>query len=131
MTRARESDETAERHQSLWLLTAGPLFWAGHFALSYATVAVCCARFVGPGGSLLRARFAIGAYTVVALGGIAVTAWIAWRKFMYGGAVEPYDADTPAGRHRFLGFASLLLASLSAVATAFAALAAAFIRSCY
>lgn len=123
-------DETAEARQSLWLLAAGPLCWAAHFALSYATVAVWCERYAAPGGTLRPARMAIGAYTLVALAAIGAAAHAAWRRYDYGGAAEAYDADTPAGRHRFLGFASLLLASLTAVATAYAALAAAFLGRC-
>jgi hypothetical protein len=119
-----------EENQSLWLLAAAPLFWAAHFLLSYITAAIWCAKYAGPDGSLSGVRIAIGVYTAIALLGIGVTARIAWRKHRYAGASEPLDADSPAGRHRFMGHATLLLAALSAVATLYAALAAVFIRSC-
>ncbi len=131
MARPSLNGETAETAQSLWLLAAGPLCWAGHFLLSYATAAVWCARVAGPGGSLGAARVVIGVYTLVALAGIGATALRAWRKKAYGGETEPFDADSPAGRHRFLGFAAFLLAAMSAVATGYTALAAFLIRSCY
>jgi hypothetical protein len=124
-------NETKEKSQHLWLLATAPLLWAVHFLLSYITAAVFCAKFVGPDGSLSRVRIAIAAYTVGALLSIGVTARLAWSRYSYDGAAEPYDADTAAGRHRFMGFAALLLCALSAVATLYAALAALFIRSCY
>ena len=48
--------ETAEKNQSLWLLTASPVMWAAHFLLSYGTASVWCAKVAGPGGSVARQR---------------------------------------------------------------------------
>lgn len=124
------SDDTREQNQSLWLLTAAPVVWAAHFVASYATAAVWCEKVAGRDGSLRGARVAIAAYTAVALAAIGAAARVAWGRYRYDHGAAPYDADTPAGRHRFLGFAGLLLAALSAVATLFAALAAALIGSC-
>jgi hypothetical protein len=42
----------------------------------------------------------------------------------------PHDHDTPADRHRFLGFATFLLGLLSALATIFTALVAIFFQDC-
>ena len=42
----------------------------------------------------------------------------------------PHDFDTPGDRHRFLGFATVLLAGLSAVATLFAALVVLYFKDC-
>jgi hypothetical protein len=61
--------QTAEQYQSLWLLTASPLIWAGHFLLCYITAAIRCAKMVGPYGSLSAVWVAIAVYTVLA------TAW--------------------------------------------------------
>jgi len=66
--------ETAEKDQSLWLLTASPIFWAAHFLLCYLTAAIWCAKVVGLGGSLASARVAIAVYTVVALAGMGESA---------------------------------------------------------
>jgi hypothetical protein len=127
---SRLRDELAEENQSLFFLAASPVIWAAHFLLSYITAAVWCAKVVGPGGSLSGVRLAVAAYTTLALGGIGVIGWRAWRRHRYGTATVPHDYDSPEDRHRFLGFSALLLSSLSAVAVLYAALAAVFIGSC-
>lgn len=119
-----------EEKDSLWLLTASPIVWAAHFLLCYGTAAVWCAKVAGPSGSLATTRLAILIYTSVALGIIFVIGAIGFRKHSLGGAAAPHDDDTPEDRHRFLGFATLLLSSLSAVAVVYAGLVAWFIRSC-
>ena len=123
--------QTSEKHQSLWLLTASPTIWAAHFLLSYATSAIWCAKIVGPGGSLTTVRVAIAVYTTLALIGIGIVGRIGYRKHNFGHAELPHDADTPEDRHRFLGFATLLLSALSAVAVLFAALVAVFFGTCH
>src|SRR5688500_13039580 len=123
--------QTAEKHQSLWLLTASPLIWAAHFLLCYITAPIWCAKVVGPGGSLGGVRMAIAVYTALALAAIGIIGWIGYRRHSYGHADLPHDDDTPEDRHRFLGFATLLLSALSAVATVYAALVAVFIGSCH
>ena len=128
---ARLAEELAEDNQSLFLLAASPVIWAAHFFLSALTAAVWCAKVAGPGGSLGGARVAIAIYTVLALSGIGGIGWHALRRHRYGTATRPHDDDTPADRHRFLGFAAMLLSGLSAVAVLYAALAAVFIGSCY
>lgn len=122
---------TSEKHQSLWLLTASPTIWAAHFLLSYATAAIWCAKIVGLGGSLTTVRVAIAVYTVLALIGIGIVGRIGYRKHNFGRAELPHDADTPEDRHRFLGFATLLLSTLSAVAVLFAALVVVFFGACH
>lgn len=130
--------QTSEKHQSLWLLTASPLIWAVHFLLCYATASIWCAKVVGPGGSLTTVRVAIAVYSALALAGIGVVGWIGYRRHSFGhpalGAglpTPPHNADTPEDRHRFLGFATLLLSGLSAVAVLYAALVALFFGMCY
>jgi hypothetical protein len=124
-------NETAEKNQSLWLLTASPVIWAAHFLLCYGTAAVWCAKVVGLGGPLDSARIAIGVYTALALAAIGVIGWNGRHRHSFGQANLPHDDDTPEDRHRFLGFATLLLSALSAVAVVYAALVAVFVRSCY
>lgn len=116
-----------ERRESLWLLTVSPLIWSAHFVLSYATVAVWCAK---SGGSLWNARVAIIVYTVVALAGIAVTCWFGFRRHSFGTVTSTHDFDSPAGRHGFLGFSVVLLSGLSAIATLYVALPILFIGTC-
>lgn len=130
MADTSNENDVKERRDSLWLLTVSPTIWAAHFLTSYLTAAVWCAKFVGPDGSLLKVRIAIAAYTVLAVFGIAVAGWSGYRKHTYGSAAVPHDFDTPEDRHRFLGFATLLLSALSAVATIYVALVAVFVESC-
>lgn len=116
-----------EHIESLWFLVASPTIWAGHFLLSYITAAIWCAKV---GGSLEEVRVAIAIYTAAALLGIGVVGWMGFRRHRTGTATVPHDFDTPEDRHRFLGFASLLLSLLSGIATIYVALAAVFNESC-
>lgn len=120
-----------ERADSLWMLTVSPTIWAAHLLLSYATGAIWCAKLAGPDGALGGARLAIAIYTAVALLGIGVTGAAAYRRQRRGGGRETRGADTPEDRHRFLGFATLLLSWLSAVAILYAAAVVAFVERCH
>jgi hypothetical protein len=123
---------------SLWLLTIAPTIWALHLLLAYITAAVWCAKFAGPAGGLGDVRTAVLWYTGVALVGIAVVGVEGFRRHRYptpehpGGGTETttHDLDSPEDRHRFLGFATLLLAGLSAVAVLYAAFAATLFETC-
>lgn len=114
---------TSEASESLWALGLAPLIWAGYFLLSYATAAVWCARMAAAGGDLGGGRIVIATYTAVALVLIALCAHRGFRRHTYGeAAAPPHDRDSDESRHRFLGFASLLLSGLAAVATIYVAL---------
>lgn len=120
-----------EARQSLWALITGPLIWLVHFALTYITAAIWCARYAGKAGNLTPAAIAIAVYTGVALLFIALSAHRGFRRHRFGeSAGPPHDADTSGDRHRFLGFACLLLCGLAATATVFVAMTVVFIRSC-
>lgn len=121
---------TAERHESLWILAASPSIWAAHFLLCYVTAAVWCAKAPDALTPLGTVRTAIVVYTVLALGGIALIGVLGYRAHRFGGERAPHDADSPADRHRFMGFATLLLSGLSALAVVYAALVAVFIETC-
>lgn len=127
---AGSSGELREKNQSLWLLAASPTLWAAHFLLSYVTGAVWCARVAGRAGVLGPVRWLVAGYTVLALGGIGLVAWLAWKRHRYGTATVPHDFDTPEDRTRFLGFSTLLLSGLSAVAVVYVALVAVFTETC-
>ena len=120
-----------EANESLWLLTASPVIWAGHFLLCYGTAAVWCAKVAGGGGPLGGARVAIVVYTALALAVIGIIGSIGYRRHSLGNAALPHDDDMPEDRHRFLGFATFLLSALSAVAVVYAALIVFFFRSCW
>ena len=122
---------THERHQSLWLLTASPTIWAAHFLLSYSTTAIWCAKWGGSGSSLTSVRVAIAIYTLVALLAIGVIGRMGFKRHTHGEPELSQDSDTPEDRHRFLGFATFLLSTLSAVAVLFAGSVAIFFGTCH
>jgi hypothetical protein len=126
----REAATLPERPGFLVLVFTAPAIWAAHFVVSYATASIWCARYAGPGGPLDPIRAVIVVYTVVALGAIAFVGWGGYRRHGYGSGTAPHDEDTPEDRHRFLGLATMLLAGLSGVATAFVAMSAMFFDTC-
>ena len=119
-----------ERHESLWALIVSPIIWAVHFLATYLTAAIWCAKFAESDRSFDEVRLAVGIFTVIALVGISANGLSGYRHHTFGDEPLPHDDDTPEDRHRFLGFATLLLAGLSAVATLFVAAVAVFVRSC-
>jgi len=121
-------DATREEAQSLWLLVISPSLWAAYFLASYAAAAVWCGAPEAHEFGILR--WAIAGVALPVLIGIGMTGRVGWRRHVYGKGELPHDDDTPEDRHRFLGYATLLLSLLSAVATVYVALAAALTRSC-
>jgi hypothetical protein len=107
-----------------------PTIWAGHFLLSYISAAIWCAKYAARYGSIEPVRWAIVVYTVIALAGIAWNGRSGLRQHRFQSESLPHDFDTPGDRHRFLGFATVLLAGLSAVATVFAAFVVLFFDDC-
>ena len=124
--------DTSERHESLWWVAAPPGIWGVHFVLCYGTAAVWCAKYAGPGDSLLVARAAIGVYTALALLALGVVArrGLQRQRTLARSLDDGEDIDSPEVRRHFLGFTLLALSALSAVAVVFSALAAVFIGSC-
>lgn len=116
---------------SLWPVIAALSIWAGHFLLCYWVAAVWCAKYAVGEGSLLWVRIAIGLLTVAALGALA---WLAWHAVhRYRGRLEIEDdlvEDSESERTRFLGHATLLLCSLSAVAIVFDVVPALVFATC-
>lgn len=120
-----------ENSTFLVVLVLAPTIWMAHFFVSYVTAAVWCARVAGPGGSLGPVRSAIAVYTAIALVAIVTAGWSGFRRHRHeGGSEAPHDEDTPEDRHRFLGYATLLLAGLSAVATILVGLSSSFFDRC-
>lgn len=120
----------AESRESLWRLAVSPSIWAAHFLLCYATAAIWCEKFAGPSAALGSARTAIAAYTLAALAGIVWNGWDGRSRSRFGSGPRSLGFDTAEDRHRFLGFATLLLAALSAGATLYVAGAALAIGDC-
>lgn len=119
---------TAETNQSLVLLASGPVIWSAHFLASYVTAAIWCAK-AGMAAPVDGVQQAVAIFTAVALLGIGFIGWAGYRRYAHGREDELHR-DTEADRHRFLGFATLLMAGLSAVATIYVALAAVFFETC-
>jgi hypothetical protein len=119
-----------ERPTFLIVLASGPAIWFAHFLVTYTTVAVACGSRGPSRDALAGAQMLVLAYTLVALGGITVVARSGWRRHRHGAETVPHDMDTPGDRHRFLGFATYLLAILSAMATLFVAVATALLPDC-
>ena len=119
-----------EKHENLWLLVVSPTIWAVHFLVSYITAAIWCAKFAPRDGSLAPVRWAIAAYTAAALLGIALNGRSGLRRHRRGTESPPHDYDTAGDRHGFLGYATVLLSALSAVAVVFAALVIVFFKDC-
>ena len=128
----RMMSSKSESDDSVWILVISPTIWSVHFLASYLTAAIWCAKFGQAGAPFGSVRVAIGLYTLIALAGIAWTAWIGYRRHDARPVsnAEPHDADSDVDRYGFLGFATLLLSGLSAIATIFVALAAVFVGSC-
>ena len=120
-----------EKNESLLVMVASPAIWAGHFLLCYGTAAIWCAKIAGPAGSLSTVRMAIFCYTLAALAIVGLIGCLGYRRHSLGQAGLPHDDDSPEDRHRFLGFATLLLSALSAVAILYEGLVVVFIDRCY
>jgi hypothetical protein len=108
-------DEVAEERQSLWLLTISLAIWSAHFLISYIGAAIWCGRLVERTAGLEPLRVSIIGLAVIALIGIGITGRAGWEKHSHGSSEPPHDEDTPEDRHRFLGFATVLLTALSAI----------------
>lgn len=130
MSETGDPQRTDEASESLWWLTLSPAIWIGHFLAVYITVAIFCARAASAAQALAPARWAIVGYTAVAAAGVIATGLRGLRRHRYGHAATPHDFDTPADRHRFIGFATLLLSGLSLVGILFVALPALFLETC-
>ncbi|HEY0947503.1 MAG TPA: hypothetical protein VGD81_19630 [Opitutaceae bacterium] len=120
----------SEKKESLWPLVIAPAIWAAHLLLSYVTAAIWCAKAPSRDHPLGPVRGAIVGYTVIALVGIGLAGWRGLRGHRLGTESPPHDYDTPGDRHGFLGYATVLLAALSAIATVFAAFVVLFFEDC-
>lgn len=123
-------DQTSEKNQSLWRLAASPVIWSIHFLLCYITASIWCSKAANPSEDFWILQSVIVGYTLVALISIGLLGWAGYRRHSLGGEDLPHDDDTPEDRHRFLGFATLLLSALSGVAVLYASFVAIFFRNC-
>lgn len=124
------ASRVAESRERLWLVAASPVLWAVHFLACYVTAALWCGMVMEQQGPLSNARAAILIYTAVALLAIGLVGYLGYRAHSLGAAELPHDDDTPEDRHRFLGFATVLLSGLSFVAVVYSALTVVFVETC-
>lgn len=133
MTEERPPRRDEERHEfreesaSLMRITLGPLVWAGHFLLCYASVALVCAK----GWPVEGLRLALLAASLAALAAIG---WLGWRAFRQWDVLRTGDFSNPEGhaedRHQFLGHAAFLLAAVSAIGVVYVTLPILMIGVC-
>lgn len=112
---------------NMWTLITPPTVWALHFLFCYVASAIVCAKAPA---LLPELRLAIAAATALALGLIAAAGVQAHRHWGFGDDLPPHDEATDEDRQHFLGFATLLLVGLSAVAVIFGALPALLVAEC-
>jgi hypothetical protein len=116
--------------ESLWTLFTGPTIWAAHFLACYIAVAIYCEKAGAAPISFEQMRLLLVLITLLALAGIVLSAWLAWRQWGFGSGDPPHDAPTREDRLLFQGFATLLLSGLSFVAVMFGAIPLVLIEAC-
>ena len=131
----QESREFSEESESLVRITLAPALWAVHFALSYASTAIYCAKWGEGADSILGFRIGIAVATVLVLAAIAWLGWRAWRQWdanVGRSAREVLEdlVEEHEDRHEFLGHAAFLLAIISFVGVVYTALPVALIETC-
>ena len=120
---SREERDLPEKTLYLAMVAAPPALFITHFVVAYALASVWCAKMAGADGRLGGAVLPFVAITVAALGGVLWVGWHGYRRHSFGSEAVPHDMDTPGDRHRFLGFATLLLSGLSSVGILYVAAA--------
>ncbi|PNU02200.1 hypothetical protein [Novosphingobium guangzhouense] len=111
---------------TLWTLIVPPTVWAGHFLFSYLWAAISCAK----DGRFAKFPMLFTVGTVIALGLIVLSGWVAWKQQRTVGDPPPHEQGTEVDRLRFLAKSTLLLAGLSFVSVLFSALPVVFIGDC-
>lgn len=116
--------------ESLWTLFTAPTIWAAHFLACYAAVAIYCEKAGAEDFTFAELRLALVLITILALAGIVLSAWLAWRQWGFGSGDPPHHTPTREDRLLFQGFATLLLSGLSFVAVLFVAVPLVVIEAC-
>jgi hypothetical protein len=117
---SRDERELPERPRYLLMVAAAPAIFITHFVMAYALASVWCAKFVPtPDGRLGGALVPFAVITLAAIGGVAWVGWDGYLRHRHQSEPPPHDMDTRGDRHRFLGFATLLLAGLSGTGIVF------------
>lgn len=126
-SRREEKRAFREEAESLIRITLAPVIWAGHFVLSYCTVAVACAKW----GTTEPWRGILIVLTVLALGAIVWTGWRSLRQWDVRRTGEFTDPEGKAeDRHQFLGHAAFLLAIISGIGVVYSGLPLLLLEGC-
>jgi integral membrane sensor domain MASE1 len=119
-----------EGDESLWWLAAPPAIWLLHFFGCYVSAALWCEKIAGRTSEAGTLRWIGLVLTVVALAGLALLARRGYRRFRADPEAPSLESDTAESRHRFLGFAELLLCMMSMFGVVYVALPYAVGVSC-
>lgn len=131
LRRREDEKEFAEEASSLWTVTVAPLIWALHFVLSYAATSLLCVKFGGGEVAVARLQVGVGVLTALALGGIALAAWRAWKQWDFLDDYDyAHDLAREEDRHEFLGHAAFLLSIVSFVGVVYVAMPVWLTGSC-
>jgi hypothetical protein len=122
-------DRAQSLPSTLWKLIVPPLAWAAHFMFSYVYAAIRCAKS-GELAPLGDVRLAIAIATVIALGVVLVSGFVAFAQSQRPGDPPPHQESTEEDRFRFLAVAKLLIAGLSFVAIIYTAIPAFVFGDC-
>lgn len=112
---------------ALWLIVAAPAIWLVAFVLVYVVVAIGCARSpadspsIGPARTVALVLAVIG---TMAIGGVGLAGW----RRIPGKGRDPDDGARL--RERFVGWSTLLLSGLSALAMIYLGLTLTLLGSC-
>lgn len=72
---------------TFWTLFTAPVMWAFHFLACYLIAAIWCAKRGDVGFNLVQ--LAIAGVTLLALGMILISTWLAWRQWGGGTHAPP------------------------------------------
>jgi len=119
-----------EEDESLWWLAAPPGIWLLHFLGCYITTALWCQKVAERAGELGALRWLALLLTAAALLGLALLGRRAYLRYRPHVGDPPLESDTPESRQRFLGFAGILLCTMSAFGVLYVAIPYALGISC-
>jgi hypothetical protein len=138
---ATAGEHLPENTTFLVMVGLAPAIWLTHFVVTYITASIWCAKSAEAGAAaagnaamvqvpLGTIHLLVAGYTVLALAGILLVSLSGWRRHRHGAETTPHDMDTPGDRHRFLGFATVLLSGLSFLATLGVAVSTFYFDTC-
>jgi hypothetical protein len=111
--------------QRLWIPVIAPLTWSCHFTVVTIVAALSCGRF-----SVSGYRLTMVLTTVLALVVIGSCLGYGIKLLRFSWPDDSHDADTAEDRRKFLGYTTVILAGLSAIATVYSTIALFVVGGC-